>query len=56
MNISEMIIILSKLQESYGDLPILGGYLIDDKSPTSISPLNEDGCKDYENPIGVFIE
>lgn len=62
---SDMISILNNYVESYGDLPIVGGYIMDETKPSSINAINADGVIDDNFqptedqpefvPIGLFI-
>lgn len=60
MKISEMIQELKNVQAKYGDLEIVGGYLLDDTTPSKIMILNEEGCEytgaPDEKVAGAFIE
>jgi len=59
VNINEMIIYAQRIQKAHGDLPIVGGYMSDDESPTSLLLVDEHGVNVIlGNPraTGVFIE
>ena len=58
MKVSVMINHLKRLQDKYGDLPIVGGYINDDSPPNDVFAIDEDGCKTLSKAkaIGFFME
>jgi hypothetical protein len=59
MKISEFIEKLESAKKLHGDLPIIGGSLLDDTPPTKVIALNSDGAdvRHYPHePVGFFIE
>lgn len=55
MKISEAIDHLTAIHHEFGDLPICGGYLSDDRPPTKFTPLRN-GEENWKEPNEVFIE
>lgn len=59
MKVSKMIEELQKIQVKYGDLTIVGGYILDDSIPRKLTVINDEGYDVIEyggEPVGVFIE
>ncbi len=59
MNISDMICRLMNIRDNHGNLPIVGGYLSDDRPPEKITIIDNEGCDvtmSGHKPSGVFIE
>lgn len=66
MKISDAIAKLQEIRARYGDVPIVGGFLLDETRPTRFSVVNADGAEVWpQNPNdadpkanieGVFIE
>lgn len=62
MKTSELIALLKRNHELYGDLPIIGGYMSDDTPLKTVFVLDKNGCDieiEGENggtPVGLFFE
>lgn len=65
MQIAEAIRQLQEIQKKYGNIPIVGGYLTDDRALSKICVINEEGVevfpRSHERPgeqrkiDGVFL-
>lgn len=55
MTANEMIAELQALVDQHGDLPIVGGYLAEDRTPECIIPLDSGGHEDHPSPVELFI-
>lgn len=56
---SELIMMLQAKIERHGDLPVVGGYLVDDRPPVDVRAIDEQGVEfghgGFE-PAGFFIQ
>lgn len=56
MKASALIKLLQQRIDKYGDLPIVGGYILDDTVPTDVVPIDDDGADATENITGFFLQ
>lgn len=61
MRTSELMNRLAVIRLTYGDLPILGGYITDDSGVSKVSVLDHEGVEiegvvDVDTIAGVFIQ
>lgn len=58
MRASDLVKELQRIIQRHGDLPIIGGYLMDDSPLRFVTIVDKDGCDaalEETKPVGIFL-